>query len=370
MDIRKILFYTHALAGGGAERVLALLASGFARDGADVLFATDYEADENAGLLDAKVRRIILGSGHAQSVIALARLLRREKPDVSLSALGGQNLKHAAAALLAGRARRAILSYHGFAVAEPKLLSQISYRATAFTTRLTGATICVSDALRESIITQWRADPRRTRRIYNPAMDETALTAAASAGAKRRQEPLDLPPLVLSCGRLSKTKRFPDLIAAFAAVSPRSAELAILGEGPERPVIEAAVAEHGLTGRVHLPGYVKDMRSWYERATCFALSSASESFGLVVVEALAFGLPVVVTDCQGPPEILDHSRFGRIVPVGDAAAMAAAINQALEDPGDPAPRMARAADFSLAVALQHYDALFDEIVAMNAHSMV
>jgi glycosyltransferase involved in cell wall biosynthesis len=356
---RKILFYTHALAGGGAERVLVLLASGFARAGDEVLFATDYEAEENASLLDASVRRVTLGVQHARSCWALTHLLRRERPDISFSALGAQNLKHVVAALLAGRVGRAIVSYHGFAVAEPKLLSRISYFATPITTRLARGTICVSDALRHNIITRWHADQSRTRRIYSPVLDGSSFTAAASAGDIRLRQP----PLVLACGRLIETKRFPELVAAFAAVAPRSAELAILGEGPQRAAIETAVGRHGLSGRVHLPGYVKDLRPWYERASCLALSSASESFGLVVVEALAFGLPVIATDCEGPPEILDFGRHGRIVPVGDPVAMAEAISAVLAEPGDPAPRIARAADFSLTTALEQYRVLFDEIAS-------
>jgi glycosyltransferase involved in cell wall biosynthesis len=76
---------------------------------------------------------------------------------------------------------------------------------------------------------------------------------------------------------------------------------------------------------------------------------------------LAFGLPVVATDCGGPPEILDFGRCGRIVPVGDRDAMADAISAALADPGEPTPRIARAAEFSLKIAIDHYRALFDEI---------
>jgi glycosyltransferase involved in cell wall biosynthesis len=356
-DRRKILFYTHALAAGGAERVLALIASGFVQTGADVLFATDYEAEENAGFLDARARRIVLGANHAQSALALTRLLRREKPDISVSALGGQNLKHSVAALLAGRAGRAILCCHGFAIAEPKPLAQLSYVAASLISRTTARTVCVSDALRRDMITRWHADPRRTRRIYNPAFEEPPRKAVASAADILRRQPR----LVLACGRLIETKRFPDLVAAFAAVTPSGAELAILGEGPERAAIEAAIVRHGLTGRVHLPGYVKDLQPWYERAACLAMSSASESFGLVLIEALAFGLPVVATDCGGPPEILDFGRHGRVVPIGDRDALTDAISAALADPGDPAPRIARAAEFSLAIAVDHYRALFDEI---------
>jgi glycosyltransferase involved in cell wall biosynthesis len=88
------------------------------------------------------------------------------------------------------------------------------------------------------------------------------------------------------------------------------------------------------------------------------LSSAWEGFGNVVVEALACGTPVVSTDCpSGPAEILDGGRWGRLVPVGDTASMAAAILATLDDPGDPAVRRQRAMDFSVDRAADAYLAL-------------
>ena len=151
------------------------------------------------------------------------------------------------------------------------------------------------------------------------------------------------------------------LLRAFARLERPDARLIILGEGPERPRIEAEIAALGLRDRVDLKGYVEAPWDYYARARCFALASDSESFGLVVAEALAFGLPVVTTDCGGPGEILDDGRYGLLVGVGDEAAMTQALAKALDAPGDPGPRIARARNFSVKSALDNYAALFDEI---------
>jgi len=94
-----------------------------------------------------------------------------------------------------------------------------------------------------------------------------------------------------------------------------------------------------------------------------AVPSRTEAFGLVVAEALAHGLPIVATACAGPREILGDGRWGRIVPIGDAEAMARALEAALDDPGDPGERIARAATFSTEVGLRSWADLVDEIAA-------
>jgi glycosyltransferase involved in cell wall biosynthesis len=79
------------------------------------------------------------------------------------------------------------------------------------------------------------------------------------------------------------------------------------------------------------------------------------------VEALSAGLPLVVTDCDGPREIVDRGRFGTIVPIGDAGAMAAAIDAALADPGDPGPRIERARLFSLEAGVAAWSELLETV---------
>ena len=349
----KLLFYIPSLSGGGAERLLAQLATGLTQRGHEVTLATDIESLENAGFLDPAVRQVQLGPNHFVNILSLHRLLRRIAPDVSLSALSGQNLKHMVAAFVAGRLSRAVQSYHGFFEGEPRLLSRLSYLMTPLSSRLTARTVCVSDVLRDELIRRFRASPKRTIRIYN------GVPKVAAAGAAVRDGDTTAP-IVLACGRLSRDKNYPFLLRAFARMKNAKARLVILGEGPQRGEIEAEVARLSLGGRVSLPGYC-DPAPWHERASCFAMTSTRESFGLVVVEALAHGLPVVTTASGGPDEILDHGRYGRVVAQGDEAAFAAALDAALADDGDAAARMSRADDFSIARCIQAYEALFHEI---------
>jgi len=356
MSPRKLLFYTHALVGGGAERVWARLASGFAARGDDVTFAVDFEAAESLPMLSNAVSLQVLPRGHLRSTLALARVIRRHKPDVSLSAISVSNLKHVVAAQLVGRGQRAILSYHGFFDSEPELLSRLGYRLTPLLTRLSAATVAVSESLCDDLVGTFHALPWRTHTIHNPAAPEPfpapldANTLAARA------------PLVVAIGRLVPDKDFVTLLRAFARVTHQGARLMILGEGPERSRLQSEAAALGLLPRVEMPGFIEDPGKALGSARCFALTSRHESFSLACVEALAFGLPVVATDCGGPREIVNDSSLGHLAPVGDVEALARAIDACLADPGNPAPRQSRARDFTLAKALDAYDRLIDATI--------
>lgn len=353
---RKLLIYTHAMAGGGAERVCAILASGFRDRGDDVILAVDRHSDDNAKFLHPGLRIVVLGEGHGRAVWRLSRLLAREKPDVSLSALGVSNLKHSVAAALAGRLDRAILSYHAFAVGEPQMLSRIGYWATPLLSRLTARTVAVSHSLRRDLVGRWHASPARTVAIHNPV-------AVGGLQAVARRTATDRP-LVLAIGRLIPGKNMQGLVEAFCSVATRrDVDLAILGEGPDRAALEDAVRRLGLTGRVHLPGYIAEPWPYYQRASCFVTASPSESFSMVVAEALTYGVPVVAVDSDGPREVLENGRYGALVPPGDTEGLAGAIVDALDNPGDAEARRRRGLCFSVDAGLDAYGRLMDAVAA-------
>lgn len=129
---------------------------------------------------------------------------------------------------------------------------------------------------------------------------------------------------MVAAGRLSPEKDFSSLLGAYAASQARQQfKLVLLGEGEERPALEAKVRALGLEGRVWLPGFVSNPYPYFAQARCLVLSSLHEAFPLVLLEALALGCPVVATDCPtGPAEIVKPKQNGLLVPLGDVAALA------------------------------------------------
>ena len=141
------------------------------------------------------------------------------------------------------------------------------------------------------------------------------------------------PPIVLTIGRLESQKNQALLIRAFAYVlDVLEANLVIIGAGSAESALRSLTQELQIEDHVHFLGWRSNPYKYLKRATLFALSSDYEGFGIVLVEAMACGSPIVSTDCPfGPREILDHGRYGVLTPVGDENALATAITTLLQD---------------------------------------
>jgi glycosyltransferase involved in cell wall biosynthesis len=128
---------------------------------------------------------------------------------------------------------------------------------------------------------------------------------------------------------------------------------------PDRDPLEAELRAQresmGLSDVVHFGGFVSDPGPFYLAAGLFVLSSAWEGFGNVIVKALAAGTPVVSTDCpSGPAEILENSKYGALVPVGDDLALTNAVEASLKSEHDTDALRRRAADFSSGRIAEQY----------------
>lgn len=346
---KKILFYTHGLVDGGGERLWSCLASAFKKRGNDVIFAQDFEADENQANLESTIPVFTLGRNHILAVKRLAEVLKREQPDIALSAIGGSNTKLMLAKWLAGSNVKAIITYHGFKEWRTGILSFITYLFLPILSALAECTVAVSDGLRNELIEKWGARADRTVCILNPVFFPQSARVPSEAELAERPE------VLLAVGRMVPEKDFITLVRAFARLQRPQARLVILGKGPDEAKLVAEIERLGIKHRVSMPGYSKEPWTYYEQAKCFVLSSSSEPFGNVVVEAMAYGLPIVATACSGPQEILRHGEHGRIVAVGNDLQLAHAMAGALENPGNPALRRKRADDFSFDVRVPAYE---------------
>ena len=141
---------------------------------------------------------------------------------------------------------------------------------------------------------------------------------------------------MLYAGRLRTRKAVAVLVEAFATVHRRAppARLRLAGDGEQRPALEAQVRRLGLAGVVVFEGAVPHHRmpELYAAADVFCLPSLYEGFPLAILEAMAAGLPVVATRVAGNPEAVDDGVHGRLVEAEDAAALAAALLDLIEDP--------------------------------------
>ena len=293
---------------------------------------------------------------------ALVRYLREERPAVLLSADTYLNLVALWARRLAGVSVHTVISEHIHLSSHLRDGAKRRKWRWRFIVPLlrrmypeADRIIAVSRGVADDLRTLVGLSPERVTTVYNPVV--------VSELAKKAEAPIDhawfvpgAPPVIIAVGRLTEQKDFPTLLQAFAQVrTQRQARLLLLGEGEMRRKLEALVRELGVDQDVSLPGFTSNPFAYMARAAVFVLSSTYEGLPGVLIQALACGCPVVSTDCpSGPAEILENGQYGRLVPVGDSAAMAQAILSTLEAPPDRGLLQKRASLFSVDRAVEQY----------------
>jgi len=340
----RLAFYLPSLRGGGAERVTVNLLRGLARheiplDLVLVKAEGPYlsEVPDSVRVIDLHCSRV------TASVPRLVRYLRQERPAALVSAMVHANL----VALLAHRLSG---THTKLAVVDHSTLSKASAKSCSHKERLmpmlarrtypwADGVIAVSHGVADDLAHITRLEREKIRVIYNPVVRDEMFVRAREAAAHPWLLDTEVP-LITAVGRLTRPKDFPTLICAFAELRKRcNARLMILGEGEERSALESLVKELALENCVSLPGFVSNPYAYLTRSRLFVLSSQWEGLPTVLIEALALGVPVVSTDCEsGPREILDHGKYGRLVPVGDSQALSVQMLAMLEQPMTAPPR--------------------------------
>ncbi|MGR4864812.1 glycosyltransferase [Caulobacter sp. LARHSG274] len=179
----------------------------------------------------------------------------------------------------------------------------------------------------------------------------------------------DRPPRIVAAGRLHPKKGFDVLVAALALLRDQGLafEAQIAGEGDERGRLEGLIAQHGLEGRVRLVGWVGDVPGFLATGDVLAFPSFQEGFPLVLLEAMAAGLPVVSSAIAGPVEMLADGVDGRLVPPGDPAALAQALAGLIAAPQTAvalglAARAKALADYGPESLARRLDAVLDRML--------
>lgn len=368
---KRIVFHIASLGGGGAERVFVLMANELASRGHDVTLFTWNAEGPNAALRSTAVHLIDFGlavkdarfgkAATLKAMVRSARLFRRIDPDAVYCGPEFANLVMTLALLLARSRAKFFPSFH--AAASLPASTRGARVATSLLSRLTAArttkVIAVSAGVGRDLMA--RGFPETKVVVINNPLPPAVVSQERSYAWQERLAAMGEGPVIVTAGRLVPVKDHRTLLRAFAILrTSRPARLVIFGEGPLNTDLHAYTEELGIGADVLFAGYVSDPAACYVAADLFVLSSTSEGFGNVLIEAMAAGVPAVSTDApHGPREILEDGRFGPLVPVGDAAALAKAMAETLDRPIPAAVLKSRAADFDVRKIGDRYEALLD-----------
>lgn len=342
----KIAFFIPDLRGGGAEKAVCNLLDEMVKRGQDDRGKVDQRCQAaqfelvlvNAtgvymASLPPEVRIVDLKKKRTLFALPeLVRYLRKNNPSVLIAHLSHANIVALLAKKIAG-VKTAVI------VVEHVLHERVSFpgkdwfleRAIKKLYPGAAARVAVSEAAARDLAGRLGLAEQKVSAIYNPVVNETLLKRSKQPAAHPWLDKKEMP-VFLAVGRLEREKDFAELLEAFALMRKTvAARLILLGEGSLRKTLEEQVERLGIEKEVDMPGFVQNPYAFMASSDVFVLSSRTEGLSNVLIEAMACGCPVIATDCPGGPrEILQDGKFGILVPVGDAGAMARAMESELQ----------------------------------------
>ena len=352
---------------GGAERVLSYLGPALADCGLDVTVLTSRLDDSppvevaQVGSRSFRVERLSTSRlrfvGTWLYVRELTRWFARNRVDLAYVSM----LKHDAYAVVGASERwgfPSVLRPEGAgATGDVAWQSWGRFgRRIARRCRRADAFVAISPAVRREL----EADGYDPSKIHDlPNGVPIPLTPWANPGGSLQ---------AAFVGRLSPEKGLDTLINAWPTVLDQipDARLTLVGEGPERPRLEALIGELGLGAAVALPGASPDPSVTLRRSNLFVLASREEGMSIALLEAMALGIPAVASDIAGNRALVDSGAHGRLAPPNDPPALARAIVAHHLDPeAEAMARAARArveAQYSIAAVARRHVALFERLV--------
>jgi glycosyltransferase involved in cell wall biosynthesis len=340
--------------GGPAVHVI-LLTAGLKSRGYSTCLAVGKESPREGNLLDLAAAKGVeclqLGAlgreirplSDARALWGLWRLIRKQRPHVVHTHTAKAGVLGRIAARLAG-VPVVVHTYHGHVLHGYFGRFQTAlFRGLERTLgRASDALVAVSESVKDDLVGLGVAEAAKIR-VVPLGLELGHLTGVLPRGALRRPAGVsDLAPLVGIVGRLAPIKDLPTFLAAASAVhrSVPEARFAIVGDGEERPALEAESRRLGLDGVVHFHGWHRDMAAVYGDLDVVVNCSRNEGTPVALIEALAAGRPVVATRVGGTPDLLARGDHGLLVPPGDPEALAAAITGVLRSPEDARARAA------------------------------
>jgi GalNAc-alpha-(1->4)-GalNAc-alpha-(1->3)-diNAcBac-PP-undecaprenol alpha-1,4-N-acetyl-D-galactosaminyltransferase len=359
----RIMLAITTMNAGGAERVAATMLNYWARTSNRVALLTIYSTQNDFYYLDNRVHRIALGQNRAtrnwwefvvnslRRVKQIRAAIRAFKPDVVISFLDITNIRVLLAAV--GLDVPVVVEEHidprqnsigRVAGCLRRLLYPRAHRLVVLTPAIVGWARRI--AKRDAVCV-----------IPNPISEQFCGCGTAESEDDART--------VVAMGRMEPQKGFDLLLVAFARCVQKHPtwQLRIFGEGSQRPRLAGLAAGLGIADRVRLENTVREPEKVFRKSSLFVLSSRFEGFPMVLLEAMATGLPVVSFDCPtGPREMIRDGVDGVLVPPGDTEALASAMARLMGNESERRVLGSRATEVVERFGLARVMAIWDELL--------
>lgn len=323
------MFFIYRMGGGGAARTMLNIINHLDRTKFTPMLVTldfDYTYEsyvrEDVQFIKLPVKRL------RQGIFPLSKLIRDEKPDLLFSTVPNYNTIAILAKLLSRTKTKLVVreaAYLGGTIKENMklkmygLLYKVSHRV-----------IALSEGVKGNLISRYRVNSAKIDVIYNP-IDLTHIQNESQQNIEEQHLFEQPEKTIITAGRLVAEKDHATLLRSFASIDKQlNAHLIILGEGELETQLKQLAKKLGISERISFLGFKQNPYAYIKRANVFALTSTTEGFGHVLVEALALGVPVVSTRCNpGAEEILGEGTYGMLADVGDVEAMTDNLERAL-----------------------------------------
>ena len=356
------MFINDHLGQGGVGTVNRKIMTELISKGASLANVTVFRNDlvdgaENINLRVSTIQAILL----FPLLYKLIRLFRNSEIDYVISSKDYINVVVIMAWRFSGAKGKLLVNSHVAPATKLRHEGKIVQRLSIYTARIVYryADIVANVSELASVESEEYFGLSKVETLYNPVVSESDLLEECdipdheffSSGGK----------VIVSCGRLERQKNQELMIRAFSIALRTRPDLylVILGEGSLREKLQDLVKTLGIERNVSMPGFEANPKCYMAHCDLFWLTSFFEGFGVVLVEALSVGAPILSVDCpHGPREILGGGRFGRLVTSLDAQENSAALLDMLD-----APRLAkselqrRALDFEVSVCSSRYISL-------------
>lgn len=330
MNDCKVLFHINSMGKGGAERVVSILSEYFAKDGYEVVVATQWYAGEEYPLF-YKVKRIHVGLSKKDEkknrlyraikrATNFRKAVRKEKPDIVISFCNKANFRSAYCML--GMKTPLLVSVRN----DPKKDYAPYKRATKWMEKKAAGCVFQTPDARDFFDPFFR---EKSRIIFNP-LSESCLNRGERVEKRDSR--------IVTVGRITVQKNQLLLLRAFAKIHEKypKMQLEIYGEDDgqgSKQKMEQFLEQKGLKNKVHFMGQSSHVEKDIVNAALFVLSSDYEGMPNALIEAMALGLPVISTDCPcgGSGLLIEDGISGLLVPTGDEEKLAEAMESLLSD---------------------------------------